>query len=341
MDQQHPIPQEISSYQFRLVGDMTLKQFFQLAGGLLISLLFYASHLPVLIKWPLIILFALIGVALAFIPFEDRPLSTWILSFFSSIYSPTIFLWKKTETPKQYFQPEEAEKQKGEVLIDSKLQQEVKKHPFLANLETAENKFLSSLSSLISGKNAKPKIISQQQAAATSPAPSEIEKTQGGVVEIPKTDLVSVESIKNQRPKLSVEEQGFVYEKPGTTKVSPALSSYQSQSSVQAVFSPDAAPPLPPSKPNTVSGQVLDSQGKIIESAILEIRDVGGRPVRAVKTNKLGHFLIVTPLQNGTYTIITEKEGYDFDDIGFEAQDKIIPPIAIKARKKLVTKEVN
>ena len=58
MDQQHPIPQQISSYQFRLVGDMTLKQFFQLAGGALVSLLFYASPLHPLIKWPFIIFFA-------------------------------------------------------------------------------------------------------------------------------------------------------------------------------------------------------------------------------------------------------------------------------------------
>lgn len=341
MDQQHPIPQEISSYQFRLVGDMTLKQFFQLAGGLLVSLLFYASNLPALIKWPLIILFALIGVALAFIPFEDRPLSTWILSFFSSIYSPTIFLWKKTEKPTQYFQPEQVEKQKGEVVLDPKLQQHVQKHSFLADLEAAEKKFLSSLSSLISGKNVKPRITTQQQQVTPGSVPLAVEKTQGGVVQVPKLNSVTVEKSKTQRPKMSVEEQGFVYEKPKTTKVSPAISSFQSKSSVQAVFSPDAAPPLPPSKPNTVSGQVIDSQGKIVESAILEIKDVGGRPVRAVKTNKLGHFLIVTPLQNGTYTIITEKEGHEFDDIGFDAQDKIIPPIAIRARKKLVTKEVN
>ena len=33
MFESHPIPQQISSYQFRLVGDMTLKQFFQLARG--------------------------------------------------------------------------------------------------------------------------------------------------------------------------------------------------------------------------------------------------------------------------------------------------------------------
>ncbi|KKR52786.1 MAG: hypothetical protein UT88_C0021G0001, partial [Candidatus Woesebacteria bacterium GW2011_GWD2_40_19] len=37
--EQHPIPQNISSYQFRLVGDMTLKQFFQLAGGFLVGLI--------------------------------------------------------------------------------------------------------------------------------------------------------------------------------------------------------------------------------------------------------------------------------------------------------------
>ncbi len=71
----------------------------------------------------------------------------------------------------------------------------------------------------------------------------------------------------------------------------------------------------------------------------MEIRDIGGRPVRAVKTNKLGHFLIVTPLQNGRYEIVTEKEGYKFDNVSFQAQGEIIPPIAIKAREKVVVEE--
>jgi hypothetical protein len=102
----HPIPQQISSYQFRLVGDMTLKQFFQLAGGLLCSLLFYAAPLPGIVKWPLIIFFALLGVALAFLPFEERPLSRWILEFFKAIYSPTLFSWQKTTTPPVFFQAE-------------------------------------------------------------------------------------------------------------------------------------------------------------------------------------------------------------------------------------------
>lgn len=99
-------------------------------------------------------------------------------------------------------------------------------------------------------------------------------------------------------------------------------------------FSVNAAPPMPPDKPNTIVGQVMDPEGKIIEGAILEIKDDVGRPVRALKTNKLGHFIIVTPLQTGTYRLTTEKQGFTFDEITFEAKGDLIPPIAIKASGK-------
>jgi hypothetical protein len=101
-----------------------------------------------------------------------------------------------------------------------------------------------------------------------------------------------------------------------------------------AQFSPDAAPPLPPSIPNTVVGQVIDPDGKIVESAILEIRDLAGRPVRALRSNKVGHFMVVTGLTNGQYDIITEKEGLVFPPLTFEAKGEIIPPIAVRASSK-------
>ncbi|MBX4206117.1 PrgI family protein, partial [Candidatus Microgenomates bacterium] len=106
--EQHPIPQQISSYQFRLVGDMTLKQFFQLAGGALISLLIYSTGLHPILKWPLIIFFFAFGAALAFIPFQDRPLEKWVIAFFRSIYSPTLYFWKPYEASFAFFQAEEA-----------------------------------------------------------------------------------------------------------------------------------------------------------------------------------------------------------------------------------------
>src|SRR3989304_9490714 len=104
MDQQHPIPQEISAYQFRLVGDMTLKQFFQVAGGIVIALLIYSSGIIGIVKWPLVIIFGLSGVALAFLPLEERPLERWIIAFFRSVYSPTLFFWKRSETLPSFFQ---------------------------------------------------------------------------------------------------------------------------------------------------------------------------------------------------------------------------------------------
>src|SRR5260221_3844533 len=105
MFEQHPVPQNISSYQFHLVGDMTLKQFLELAAGVVVGIIFYATGLPSLIKWPLIFLSAGFGAALAFIPFEERPLEQWIFAFFRSIYSPTLFHWEKQSGVK-YFQDE-------------------------------------------------------------------------------------------------------------------------------------------------------------------------------------------------------------------------------------------
>jgi hypothetical protein len=77
---------------------------------------------------------------------------------------------------------------------------------------------------------------------------------------------------------------------------------------------------------------VFDNQGKIVEGAILEIRNSQGIPVRALKTNRLGQFTIATPLENDTYEVETEKEGYQFDIIKIEAKGEIIPPIEIRAK---------
>src|SRR3989344_8487039 len=105
--EQHPVPQHISSYEFRLIGDMTLKQFFQVAGGFIIALLFYASPLPGIIKWFFIIFFSLLGLALAFLPLEGRPLEMWIFAFFRAVYSPTKFSWKQLD--ESYYAEETAE----------------------------------------------------------------------------------------------------------------------------------------------------------------------------------------------------------------------------------------
>jgi hypothetical protein len=125
-----------------------------------------------------------------------------------------------------------------------------------------------------------------------------------------------------------------------TQNIAPVIAGDEMISSKQAVFSVDAAPPSPPTTPNTIVGQVVDSDRKIVESAIIEIRDSYGRPVRALRSNKAGHFITVTPIDNGKYDIMTEKDGYEFSPVSFSADGNLIPPILVQGRRAVVAEPV-
>ena len=340
--EQHPVPQEISSYQFRLVGNMTLKQFFQLAGGALVSLLFYATSLPPLIKWPFIVVFALAGAAVAFLPFEDRPLEKWVVAFFRSVYSPTVFLWQKG-VQTAYFQAEGTATREAPGQISAPIQA-----GFLSNLEEAEKAFLSRVTALFGTATAP---VTTAPVKLPETTLEGVEKLQGAIpivqetprpqalqpkkqIGIPEAPIIAPQGYK---PRVVVEEgpqapAAAPTPQSQTSQVQETLTG-QALGQGQAVqFSQEAAPPIPPTQPNIIVGQVMDAQGKIIEGAILEVKDAAGRPARAVKTNKAGHFLIVTPLADGRYEILTEKEGYAFEPATFAAENKIIPPIAIRSK---------
>lgn len=312
---------------------MTLKQFFQIAGGALVSLLIYSTNLNVLIKWPLILFFALLGVALAFLPFQERPLETWILAFFRSVYTPTLFGWNKPVKQTSFFQEEAAAPSENIAYPGG----EIKLQEYLSNIAAAAGKsaqfleknelsFLSRLADLFNFDQKQTTPLPGASAPITS-AP-EVQKQ----ILIPQTPAPTIPR-QQSVPRLVVEEDGQKASGVSTYSVSPISVSKSSEGSIAAKFSAEAAPPSPPTTPNTIVGQVLSIKGKIIEGAILEVKDVGGRPLRALKSNKLGHFIVVTPLQNGRYEIITEKDDYEFKPVAFEAIGGIIPPIAIEGKE--------
>lgn len=101
--EQHPVPQQISAYHFRLVGDMTIKQFVELAAGIVIGWIIYSLPLHPILRWPLVISSVFAGVAFAFLPLEERPLDRWLIAFIKAVYSPTQFLWKKLPFIPEFF----------------------------------------------------------------------------------------------------------------------------------------------------------------------------------------------------------------------------------------------
>ncbi|MCX6724898.1 MAG: carboxypeptidase-like regulatory domain-containing protein [Candidatus Shapirobacteria bacterium] len=307
--EQHPVPQNIASYEFHLIGDMTLKQFAQLAAGTILGLIIYAMPMPSLFKWPLIVVFGFLGFAFAFLPINERPLSDWLIAFFKAIFLPTEFVWQKKLRKPEIFEPLAYKvlpaTQTKFAADKSALNQYLATLPFAEAknpLDQQEESFLKEITNLF--QLAHPVVfrpVTLPPFRPTSP-----------------TFQPSPEPIRPTQPYRPV----ILPQKPGRPR----------KTAVEAKINPELLIPTPPTRPNLIVGMVLDQEGKIMEGAILEIRNTQGTPVRALRTSRLGQFMIATPLTNGLYEIETEKEGYQFDIIKIEAKGEIIKPIEIRAK---------
>lgn len=311
--EQHPVPQHIASYEFRLVGDMTIRQFGLLASCCIVALIFYASPLPSYFKWPAIVFFVFLGIALAFLPIEERPLHRWLIAFFKAVYSPTQFIWKKQPKKPEIFEaapvkpvPKKPVPPPDQAQLATYLETlPVEKSP----LEKEEESFLERVTNLFQ--------VTKMPAAAPPP-PLAVEPVPAEPIEPTPPPEEEVVIPKPKPPK----------KKPFKIEVEPE----KREPAVEAKIAPELPFPQTPQTPNLLVGMVLNQKGKIIEGAILEIRNSKGIPVRALRSNKLGQFRIVTPLKNDTYEIETEKEGYTFDIIKVELKGKPVPPIEIRAK---------
>jgi len=318
--EQHPVPQHIASYEFRLIGDMTLKQFGFLAGGFIIGLVIYSLPLPGWVEWPLILLSVFWGFAFAFIPVEEKPLSIWIISFIKAIFAPTLYVWQKSPPlPEKSVSPSKA----------------AKKAPRAAKKKAAKK---------ASRAERKASRAAKKASAAIQAVPLPVQKVSPVVTKppsppqaavLPSAKVASKADLPSDLP-LAKKETDFLNNLDKTFKEAKPVSLAPPQKVVPPVFLSDKAHQLGiPGlhlQPNILVGVVLTKEGNLVEGAILEIRNEKEIPVRALKTNQLGRFLIATPLPDGVYEVEAEKEGLSFDIIRIEAQGKPIKPIEVRAK---------
>lgn len=292
--EQHPIPQQISSYEFKLVGEMTLKQFLKAAVGIVLAVLINASGMIFFLKWPLMLITGGGGLMLAFVPFQDRPLEQWVAAFIKAIYSPTIYTYKK-KAPTDWIDL----KPSGKVI------EAVEEEPVPQKDKEKVEEFIRSLPSVKKSEEMaeKPVEVKAKTVAET--------KTDSPPIETKTTQNGYGEDWRDQKVDLNLKT-----EKLGATG--------------EAVFGQIPMPDKP-TVPNLLVGMVTDNEGKIVEGAIVEIQDDKGNPSRVLKTNALGQFRATTALANGRYLVITEKDNYKFDRVNIDLTGNIVDPIKIKA----------
>ncbi|MBP9690857.1 PrgI family protein [Candidatus Woesebacteria bacterium] len=96
---QHPIPRQITSFEFKLIGFMTLKQFLYLVIFLPIGyIVFKVIPIPI-INLVAGVLISGVGLAFAFIPIQDRPMEVWLRNLIKRLNSPTQYRYKKANNP--------------------------------------------------------------------------------------------------------------------------------------------------------------------------------------------------------------------------------------------------
>ena len=358
--QQHPVPQNVTTYKFRLVGNMTLKQFLELATGGVIAWLIFSSELNFLIKWTLGPIFGILGFALAFVPYEDRPLDQWILNFLKSIYSPTQFIWKPTPKPLDIFTPSKPKpaQPKTSSAQPQKLEEYLQSLPQTPStaFEKAESKYLSHITNLFGALGAKVPSLKKSIPQPKTPISSPIKGVRVRKLMHPQMCLLPHITVYKTppEPKLAVmpdilkttPAKPKAVTTPAAVKPSPKPKPQPKKKPVILKPSTPPPPPVPTTnvsfakdviipqasqKPNLISGITLDKANKIIPNVILEIKDSGNHPVRALKSNKLGQFFIATPLTDGIYTINAEHPDHRFAIMKFEAKNEVIPPLKIQA----------
>jgi hypothetical protein len=205
-------------------------------------------------------------------------LEKWIFAFFQSVYSPTIYTWKKhgqvIDITQEDFQPD------VEVPVEPIVPEE--KGPQL-------EEYLASLE--------EPKEVQKEP-----------EKPQ------PRPEKPPAKEPPAEEPEILLER-----------KAPP-------KPTAEAEFG-EIPMPEPPKTPNKVVGMLFTSEGKLIENAIIEIQDKNGNAVRALRSNRLGQFETATPLTNGEYIILVEKNDYQFDILKLEAKGEVLEPLIIRAKE--------
>lgn len=341
----HPVPQNVTSFEFRLIGDMTLKQFIYLAAGVTVAYLtfvFFANNAP-LVAWPVIIVSAFLGVAFAFIPIANRPLDHWASAFLKAIYSPTKRSWSKNG--KDYLDP----------LFAGRLKIYLSAHQTPMVTQPIEPQ------PLVEEPFSTP-VPTPQSEPEKLPTPAELTKTVKLASEAQALQIKMIETERNLsqiktnvskpqvNPKAEAEEFNTIFD-------SLKKLNQEAQLIKQELSSLTNAPELPPvpkikvtvkppskpkptqlvltSQPNVINGIVVDSTANYLEGVVVVIHDRDGLPVRALKTNKLGQFTGSTPLPNGTYTVELEKDNLIFDVLQIELEGKVLPPLTIAAKRAI------
>ena len=352
----HPIPQDITGFQFKLIGSMTIKQFAYLVSGVILAWLIYIFPIPALIKIPLALFLIFSGASLAFIPLAGRPMDIMLINLIKALFSPTQYVYSKTGGDLSKIQvskgkSENETSQKVQVSQSNLAQSPTKPtsegapfHGFGIHLhkpKSADKKPEEVKESRVDEGKIKKEYEDARQIALQKEleiAKKEEEKAKGApsfeeahakVLSLSEELQQTIAENEELQRQLTLLQKKLMANAPTTGPMQQATTPPAAPAT--KIATPAKGAVLTPEAPNVIMGVVKDPRGNPLPNILVEVKDSEDNPVRAFKTNGLGQFASATPLSNGTYTIYLEdsKNQQKFDAVKFDAIGEIIPPIEV------------
>jgi hypothetical protein len=302
----HPIPQDITGFQFKIFGDMTIKQLAYLAAGLFIAWLFISIPMSLFIKIPLAILFAGTGAIFAFVPIQGRAADAMLLLFLKAVINPNEYTYDnhaQTVPPTQIPSPTDKK-------IDSEPEQQAPLHIAHEQLkQPLEHILLTQPNELTPEK--------KEEKEKEEPA------REKGVTLEQQLQTALKEKQELEKQLLALQQQLLQPQQPGLQTHTKTPSDDSKKIAGTPSVSMDT--------PNLISGTIKDARGNVVPQILVEVTDKDNNPVRAFKTNEQGQFMSATPLPNGTYTVSFEdpKKVHLFDTLTITTDGAVLQPLAI------------
>ena len=93
--EQHAVPRQITTFEFKLIGFLTIKQFIYLLlfAGIAITI-YYLIPVPIL-NISMGLLVGVLGLGLAFFKYNERTLDIWLIRLVQSLLSPSQYYYMK------------------------------------------------------------------------------------------------------------------------------------------------------------------------------------------------------------------------------------------------------
>ncbi len=341
----HPIPQDVTGFKFRLIGSITLKQFLYLLGAGGIDLALYFLPMPIFIKIPLMGIPAIIALALAFVPIDGRPMDKMILNFLRALPGENEYIYRKVGVDMPFFAfnaPTHAKP--AAQSMDSRTSQKALLFSQLSrsyfNADEEEQQGIQNISSLFQADatpttgfvnrvvnadappaptNAAPLPVSTEtksQESLAKPFMPQKNVEADAIQASPAIPPIVSQPVVEQQPPVAapIPVPPAVAVEPVVPQVAEAPSAPAVQKTPAPVMQTQTVAPIPTfatpqasyESPNVIEGIVKDPRGKPLPHIIVEILDANGIAKRTFRTGQNGMFVSATPMAPGIYTIHSE-----------------------------------